>query len=179
MSQKIAERERLAPLSNVLVGTEMTRTTEEATRLLKVHPFRRVKSYRVPLRMRLPHQQWNFVNTILDTGVGPNFIKRGAILSILVNIVKKMKPNRIQSAVNSSNHVSESIYFQKQLSRQGTRTGFLVVEHLVVNMLLGTALINKIIKRFKTWHSLNYGVKLSGIVDALRCGVASKYRRES
>lgn len=57
-----------------------------------------------------------------------------------------MKPKRLLPAADTLLQASKNIRVLMQLGQQVTRTGFLVVEDLVVDMLLAMAFINNNIK---------------------------------
>lgn len=61
--------------------------------------------------------------------------------------VEAIKPKCLWSAANSPLQDFGSTRLLIQLGQQVTRTGFLVVENLVVHMFLGTAFNDKYIKR--------------------------------
>lgn len=69
----------LVPHWMVLVETAMVEITEEATKLLVIRTLLKPYSYKLQLTMGLPGLPWRLVNAILDTGAGPNFIRKDAI----------------------------------------------------------------------------------------------------
>lgn len=94
----------------------------------------------------LPELPWAIMSAILYSRAGSNFIRREAIPLCCVNNVKTMRPNQVQSAADTPPQETGSIQFLIQLELKIAMSGFLVVENLVVDMLLGMAPINTNIK---------------------------------
>lgn len=102
----------------------MAETTYEATKLLVISPLLKTQSCKVQLTMEFLRFLWRLVNAILNTGAGPNMIRKAAIPQSYWHEIGEMKSKLLRSAADTTLEVIISITFLIQLEQQVTRTGF-------------------------------------------------------
>lgn len=88
------------------------------------------------LMMGLPGLPWDLISAILDTGAGPILIIREAILFRCVSYDRTIKLNRLRLVAGTSLQVTGSIQLLIQLGQHIIRTGFLVVENVLLDICI-------------------------------------------
>lgn len=91
--------------------------------------------------MGLPNSPWKLNQAILDTGAGLKHIRLNALDPSWRTIINRLKPQGLRSAAGTLLRVVGYIRFVTRMGQRITETGFMIVENLAVNVLMGTRFI--------------------------------------
>ena len=136
----------LTMISNVLATADDSHTEATYKGMLNDLRLLRARNYKVRVTISDGGVPAKCTVVIVDTGAGPNFVRRSWLPRRWLDLVKKVPGYSFNSAAKTPLKVTGVVRLQMTMGDATMFVGFLVADNLAVDVLFGTAFIDTHVK---------------------------------